>query len=205
MGNDLVRRRRPEISPELLRAVLTYNELTGELTWKPRPASMFIDEPHARMWNTRYSSKPALTYGREYKEGYILGQQCTAHRAIWAMVYGYWPLFIDHINGCGTDNRLANLREVTNRENGMNQKLFSTNTSGTPGVQYRKREKKWRSLITVETRVLYLGQFNKKEDAIAARKAAEVKFGYHPNHGRTVGDLRRAARALETKPNPAKG
>ena len=29
-----------------------------------------------------------------------------------------------------------------------------------------------------------LGQFTKKQKAIAVRKAAEVMYGYHPNHGK---------------------
>ena len=41
-----------------------------------------------------------------------------AHRVIWALVHGEWPEGqIDHINGVRDDNRLENLRVVTNQDN----------------------------------------------------------------------------------------
>ena len=39
------------------------------------------------------------------------------HHMVWAVVYGYFPEVIDHINGDKTDNRLENLREVSQSEN----------------------------------------------------------------------------------------
>ena len=43
------------------------------------------------------------------------------HHIAWALVYGRFPRQIDHLNGIKTDNRLANLREVTKRENDENR------------------------------------------------------------------------------------
>ena len=42
------------------------------------------------------------------------------HRAVWAVVHGYLPVVIDHINGNPYDNRLENLREVSASENNKN-------------------------------------------------------------------------------------
>ena len=42
------------------------------------------------------------------------------HRAVWAVVHGYLPMIIDHINGNPYDNRLENLREVSQSENNKN-------------------------------------------------------------------------------------
>ena len=33
---------------------------------------------------------------------------------------------------------------------------------------------------------IFLGYFISKKDAIEARKNAEIKYGFHPNHGREL-------------------
>ena len=48
-------------------------------------------------------------------------------------------LEIDHINGDKLDNRRANLRPCTHQQNGFNQKLRGTNTSGYIGVSFSPR------------------------------------------------------------------
>ena len=52
------------------------------------------------------------------------------------------------------------------------QVVRTNNTSGTPGV-YKKRDK-WIARITYKKKNYYLGYFTEKEDAVAARKAAEA-------------------------------
>lgn len=58
------------------------------------------------------------------------------HRIIWEIHNGKIPegLFIDHINGKRSDNRIYNLRLVDTRMNAQNSKKFITNTSGKVGV-----------------------------------------------------------------------
>ena len=58
------------------------------------------------------------------------------HRAVWAVVHGYLPVVIDHINGNPYDNRLENLREVSYSENNKNKiHLWRPNAkTGLPGV-----------------------------------------------------------------------
>lgn len=53
---------------------------------------------------------------------------------------------------------------------------FSTNTSGVTGVNWLKKNKKWRAYITVGNKQVHLGSFENKEDAIKARKEAEIKY-----------------------------
>jgi len=59
------------------------------------------------------------------------------HRAIWVWHYGCFPtMTIDHINGDKSDNRIENLREVSDRENKLNM-LFDwrpNKDTGLPGV-----------------------------------------------------------------------
>ena len=62
----------------------------------------------------------------------------------------------------------------------MNKVLLNTNSSGVTGVGYRKSYETWRARITVNKKNIYLGDFDKFEDAVKARKQAEEKyFGEH--------------------------
>ena len=114
------------------------------------------------------------------------GLNYRAHRVIWTMVTGLWPReYLDHINGKTDDNRLSNLREVSHSENHRNRKLQKNNTSGFQGVCWNIKSKRWRSSITVKGRLIHLGTFDSTEEAAAARAEAEVKYGFHENHGRS--------------------
>jgi hypothetical protein len=85
-------------------------------------------------------------------------------------------LFVDHINGNKADNRKNNLRLVTASQNLMNTKLRSDNTSGYKGVYYNKKNNKRYARITVNKKIINLGSFKNKEDAIKIRKDAEEKY-----------------------------
>ena len=53
--------------------------------------------------------------------------------------------------------------------------MSKNNTSGVTGVHWHKVKKKWEATIT-EGKKKYLGIFTNKEDAIKARKEAEIKY-----------------------------
>jgi hypothetical protein len=80
----------------------------------------------------------------------------------------------DHKNGIRLDNRRNNLRKVTYSKNGMNTSIPSNNTSGTKGVSFNRN--RWQAYITVNKKVIKLGNFKNVDDAIRARKDAEKKF-----------------------------
>lgn len=118
-----------------------------------------------------------------YAMGTVFGKPMKAHRVIFCMVYGFWPEYVDHINGIRHDNRLSNLRASTKVENGKNQKLFSSNKSGYVGVNWYKRGKKWRAFIGINRKRVYLGQFDTKEEAVIARELASKEHGFSERHG----------------------
>lgn len=53
---------------------------------------------------------------------------------------------------------------------------YSSNTSGHKGVYYNKRTDKWTALIGINHKIIFLGSYKDKDDAIIARKKAELKY-----------------------------
>lgn len=81
--------------------------------------------------------------------------------------------FTDHINRDKLDNRKSNLRTVDNSLSQYNQNKRA-NKSGVRGVG--EHMGRWRALIGINRRQIYLGHFNTKEAAAAARQIAEAKY-----------------------------
>jgi hypothetical protein len=108
------------------------------------------------------------------------GKSYQAHRVAWLFVYGEWPAGqLDHINGIGTDNRIANLRLATQSQNNANRHKNVRSFSPLKGVSYqRRRSKPWIARITKDKRSIYLGRFATCEAAHATYlEAAETMFG----------------------------
>ena len=177
-------------SVERLNAVLDYDPSTGILIWKVRPISDFQNRKYpadrlAKSWNSKNAGKPALSHldPHGYLFGGIDGVKYKASRIIWKMMTGEEPDTIDHINGMITDNRLANLRNVTPIQNQRNLKLISSNKTGFMGVR-QNPSRSWRAEIGFRGKMICLGAFQTKEEAIAARQAAERLYSFDPQHGR---------------------
>ena len=85
---------------------------------------------------------------------------------------------VDHISGNTCDNRKCNLRLCTRKENAMNMRLKSNNTSGYKGASWIKKLQKWTAHIKVDGKVIYLGLFDTAELAYSAYcEAAKKYFG----------------------------
>ena len=110
-----------------------------------------------------------------------------AHRVAWLLYYGVDPsdLEIDHIDRQSkTNNKIENLRLVSHGDNTRNASKRIDNTSGITGVSWNKGVGKWQARISKDGKRLHLGYFEDKFEAICARKSAENRLGYHPNHGK---------------------
>lgn len=168
---------------ETARWLLDYEPKTGVLTWKHRGA-MDCPRDGGKRWNGRYAGREAFRIAPNgYRQGMVLRVMMRAHRLAWFMHYGEWPKGdIDHINGVRSDNRMCNLREVSRKENTRNQQIRNTNKSGVTGVI--QRGNRWHANVFHDGRQIFLGSFQDKQDAIAARQKASSDFGYHANHGR---------------------
>lgn len=173
---------------QYVQEALDYDSTTGTLTWKSRPATHFPDDRVCKMWNTRHSGNVAGCldkHGHRYLD--LTGIRVFAHRVVWLLVSGAWPSGeIDHINGKRDDNRIENLRDVPHADNQRNTKRHKSNTSGVAGVSWAARRNKWQAYISIDGKRVSLGRYTHLCDAISARKSAEVKHGYHANHGRSV-------------------
>lgn len=177
----------------LLREIIAHDAQSGKMWWKPRPTAMFPNGKRApaglaASFNTRFAGTPALdcldkTTG--YLCGNIFAKRYQAHRVLWALEHGEWPeADIDHINGIRHDNRMENLRAASRSENMRNVRLRDQNTSGVTGVYWGADRNKWRAEIQHGGRGIKLGSFDTLEEAATARYLANIKFGYHPNHGK---------------------
>lgn len=102
------------------------------------------------------------------RDGYLVivynKKRYFAHRLAWYFCHGIFPeLMIDHINGIKTDNRLCNLRVVTNRENQSN--THRHRSGNLVGATFRKSKNKWVSRIQIDKKLIHLGYFDTEQDA----------------------------------------
>jgi len=181
---------RMKVTPEFCRAVLRYEPETGKLFWKHRDTALFAKPGFAKPWNERWAGEEAFKITHVqwgHKQGTLGGKCFKAHIVIWAIVHGEWPKNqIDHINGEPADNRIDNLRDVPGVINVQNSSRYKSNSSGVTGVWWSAPRQRWMATIKANRRKVYLGSFRNLADAAHARKHAEAKYGFHPNHGRAA-------------------
>lgn len=105
--------------------------------------------------------------------GYVVLSLCDqklyAHRVAWLLTHGEWPTkFIDHIDGDKQNNRIENLRNVSNQLNTQNIRAARGASSGLLGAYWDKQKSKWMSLIMTNGRSKFLGYHQTPEGAHAA-------------------------------------
>ncbi len=122
-----------------------------------------------------------LEHNTYYAQGTVDGKQVRAHRVILGLLEDI-SIIVDHQDHNGLNNTKANLVSTDSYGNAKNMLLHKSNTSGTCGVHLAKG--KWKAVIEVNKNRIALGVYDDIEDAIIARKQAEVRYGFHENHGR---------------------
>lgn len=155
-----------------------YDQETGKIYWKVKPKNRPIPI--------------GAEAGSPCKRGYICiflnNKSYKAHRIAWDLLHPDDRLTptdeIDHINHVLDDNRGVNLRKVTRSQNNRNASRRKDNTSGITGVYWCKPVGKWRAQIFFNKKYIMLGAYHSLFDAVCARKSAEIRFGFHENHGR---------------------
>lgn len=164
------------ISPARLRKLVRYDPQTG----------IFI---------SRVARTNRLPAGRQlgsifrcaslcYFQIRIDGHCYLAHRLAWLYVYERWPSGgLDHIDGDGLNNRIANLREATQSQNMANARRRRTNRSGFKGVN-KEPNGRYRAKIRIAGKTIHIGRFATADEARQAYliKAREL-FGEFANAG----------------------
>lgn len=102
-----------------------------------------------------------------------------AHRIIWYLHNKSFELFgpIDHINGIRSDNRIDNLRLVTERDNSNNKKAHRDGALYGCHKISKKQESRWRATIVVDKEKHSLGCYATEEEAHLAYLIAAEFFG----------------------------
>lgn len=185
-----------KLTVEQVRAFFDYNPDSGALTWKERPASSFRTPAACKAWNKCKPGKQAGTRrttksGVTYLHVTLFGQSESAHVLAWMHFHGSRPACqIDHQDGCGTNNAILNLRDVSGPENNMNMKKYRTNKSGVAGVYFCNTSNRWiakaqKALAPGHSKV-YRARCATLEEAVSKRESMLLQLGFHPNHGRTA-------------------
>lgn len=98
-----------------------------------------------------------------------------AHRLAFLYMEGYFPEHqIDHKDGVRANNKWFNLRHATPLCNFQNQKISKNNTSGFPGVSWRKDYHKWQCSIKMNGKYIHLGWHDDPLEAALVRFTFEV-------------------------------
>jgi hypothetical protein len=125
------------LTVERLKELLHYDPETGVFTRKL----------------LRGAKRAGAIAGSANWKGYICihinGRNYRAHRLAWLYVTGNWPYAqIDHVDRDKANNKFANLREATNKQNHENlDRRRKDNTSGHRGVYWYKPYRRWMAII----------------------------------------------------------
>ena len=147
---------------DVLRRTFRYDEEDGALYWR------------VKMRNGADIGDRAGTLSNS---GYIRvgmsGALYLAHRIIWKMNRGVDPAAqIDHVDGDRSNNRPGNLRLASQMQNSRNMKSMRRLKGAYPNGA------RWKALIQVDRKTIYLGNFRTEEEAHAAYVAAAIEhFG----------------------------
>jgi hypothetical protein len=155
-----------QITQKRLKEVLHYDKATGLFLWKQKRGRQGAG-----------SIAGSATGSGGYVRLMVDGQLYLAHRLVFLYVEGSMPKKdVDHRNGLRTDNRYANLRQVTRSTNNQNQrKPHPRSATGFLGVRLDKRYGRYYASIYYDGRKHGLGGYTTPEEAHAAYVAAKRK------------------------------
>ena len=127
----------PELSVLLAEArrIYQYDAINGGLIW--------INHKNPKRTWPAIGTPVGGDDGHGYKMCLLLGHKFKVHQIVWLVVNGELPPgSIDHIDGDRRNNRIENLRVVTDHQNSMNLASCKCDTAGVKRNHYRKTQLK---------------------------------------------------------------
>lgn len=154
------------VSATLMAELFTFDPLTGVVTRRVARGGRSVGVP----------------VGRKGSDGYLrvgVNKRTTlVHRIAWCLHHGRWPVgVVDHINGVVGDNRIENLREVTQQQNLLNQHALRPSKLGIAGASAMSNGRfRARLNLTVngKRRLIHLGVFDSAQEAGRAYQKAKA-------------------------------
>lgn len=148
------------LTRDRLLEVLSYDSETGIFRWLVCKS------------RRNHVGDQAGTIGEDgYRIIQIDGWNYKAARLAWLYHYGRWPVpQADHRDLKRDNDRISNLREATDSQNGANTGLLASNRSGFKGVSHSRDG--WKAQIRKNGERKFLGYFDTPEEAHAAYCAA---------------------------------
>lgn len=162
------------VTQEYLKSILDYNSETGVFTWKI-----------SKQGNKGVGSMAGAPDPRGYIRLKINSHTYHAHRLVFLYICGIVlpsDIFVDHINGNTSDNRLKNLRLSSNQQIQFNSKLNLKNKLSCKNICYIKDRNKYRVTLAINGKNRILGHFEDIE--LAKFIAKEARSKYHGNFAR---------------------
>lgn len=161
---------------------------TGIVRWKPKGVDKQPDTRLRNSWNKQWSGKEVGTIansrGKLYKLSVINNKGFRLHQLVYFLAGNSLTdgLVIDHINGDSLDNRLSNLRLVTQAENNRNVKVCRKDSvTGVKGIYYNASYKKSDKKFVVKThhhkKQYHLGRYKTLDEAYEILAAFKKKMG----------------------------
>lgn len=113
---------------------------------------------------------PAGNNASGYRQVKIDGVLYSVHRVVWLYHTGEWPKnTIDHIDGNKHNNRIENLRDVSQRVNSQaHYSKMLGKTSQYTGVKWHRGNSKWHAQAWHKGKKKHLGYFLDEKDAAKA-------------------------------------
>ena len=176
-----------KLTQKRLKELLRYNPGKGLFTWcKDRGGT----------------ARAGVVAGTEDGDGYVKisvdNKLYFAHRLAWYYVHGKFPdNQIDHVNGIRNDNRIENLRDVTNKENTSfllarknSSDAYPLGKTGVKGVcVHRKKCRNGKVYVRYRAKIKEKGKLKMKCFPFTPDGLKQAGEWYKAEHGRIYKEL----------------